>query len=103
MEEPFDQDKVLRTEQAQFVLNRFVELLELAGGCEVEGRCSPVELKGAFRFPSEGPVMSCACGNQTIFELPYEGEDSKPGAIVACAICDGGLHWPRVIVQRYHA
>jgi hypothetical protein len=109
MRTPFDDDEpeaaepaVTRQEHAQFVLNRFVELLSKAGGSELPDRCAPVKLSDKLRFKGEDPITTCACGNQTMFALPYEGETGEMQVLRACAICDGGLHFPRITVQAGH-
>jgi hypothetical protein len=37
-----------------------------------------------------------------MFALPYEGETGEMQVLRACAICDGGLHFPRITVQAGH-
>ena len=98
MDTPYDQDAgdepdMLSEEQAEFVLSRFVDLLESEGGQELPDRCTPRYLP----LPGKPAATNQGCGNQTLFKMHYATEGGELSSITACAICDGGLRWPRIV------
>jgi 16S rRNA G966 N2-methylase RsmD len=40
--------------------------------------------------------VTCGCGHQSLFVLPYDSEDDKAHFVRACAVCDGIGAWPRI-------
>lgn len=43
------------------------------------------------------PAMLPGCGNLSIFDIPYEGEDGKPHHAKLCAVCDNVALMPRYV------
>jgi hypothetical protein len=98
-DDPRPQPPTAPERAAQFLLDRFVEVLTLEGGHELENRCVGEEIPALIdevRDPGPLAPLTQACGGQTRFELPYEKEDGSTGFIRACASCDLAIRWPRL-------
>jgi hypothetical protein len=57
-----------------------------------------VQLEMLREYEATGKLMKVrlrGCGEQAMFEVPYEGTDSRGTSIVACAVCDNIGAWPR--------
>lgn len=94
-EELFDQEYTPRPErQAQFVLDRFLRIVQEQGGDELPDRCVGDDLPSLTLY-TENVRTTQACGGLTRFTVPYEKEDGSHGFVTGCASCDLGTRWPR--------
>jgi hypothetical protein len=74
---------------------RVSEAIEAQGGVHIDAMCK------ARRYEFSGergkPVQLPGCGNMSLFEIPYEGEDGYPSPVTLCAVCDDVGLQPRFI------
>lgn len=88
---------------------RLIELVEVTGGSQAEGRCEPVKFrlkqpdtKGEMRYKD---FHTAGCRKEALFIVPYQkpeykGEDDTMieggiGTGVFCAVDDSMGRWPR--------
>lgn len=76
---------------------RLTEAIEAEGGMLLDRLCEMREY--IFSGPvgkRPGKVTRLpGCGNTSIFEIPYEGEDGKGHPVELCAVCDDLGNKPR--------
>lgn len=85
----------MKYSQNQFM--RLIEAVEDQGGSYLDESCKPVR---AFEFTGPNKLKESEkalnyCGNQSMFEIPYEDEHGGKGTIKLCAVEDDLGNWPR--------
>lgn len=74
---------------------RLSQAIIAAGGLHLDLMCKSRSY--TFSGDKAKDVHLPGCGNMSLFEIPYEGEDGQPAPIKLCAVCDDVGLQPRFI------
>lgn len=82
--------------------DEFIELLDAVedqDGVHLDDQCKA--RKYTWVGKKTKPAIIAGCGNETLFEIPYDGERGEESSLTVCAVDDDMGRWPRFGGDRF--